>query len=286
MSWFRLDDKFHSHTKIIAAGNAAVGLFVRAGCYCSDHSTDGLVTFPVAALLGKPREAQALCDAGLWVKTDDGYQIPDYLDFNPSREQVEAQRAERSAAKAKAGKIGGVASGRSRNEAKSKQERSKVEANVKQNEAPSRPVPTPTNKSSSQLQVRDVDNPTTTAIGRRVEAAVDYHALQSAVKADNPNAYAATVRANTWAEYGPALRAEAEANPEATDADLVRSVIFGINSSKPVHEAWYPNPHCETCDGTGLRVVDDGGAGTGYPCDCRRPEPYLATVTDIRAAVG
>ena len=69
MSWFRLDDKFHSHTKIIAAGNAAVGLFVRAGCYCSDHSTDGLVTFPVAALLGKPREAQALCDAGLWPNT-------------------------------------------------------------------------------------------------------------------------------------------------------------------------------------------------------------------------
>jgi hypothetical protein len=43
MAWARLDDKFHSDPKILAAGNAAVGLYARSIAYCADHLTDGVV---------------------------------------------------------------------------------------------------------------------------------------------------------------------------------------------------------------------------------------------------
>ena len=91
MSWFRIDDRFHSHPKVLRAGNAAVGLWVRCGAYSTDYGTDGLVPAEIVARFGAAREVSALVDARLWVPTDDGMLIPDFLDYNSSR----AERDER-----------------------------------------------------------------------------------------------------------------------------------------------------------------------------------------------
>lgn len=93
MSWFRLDDRFHGNPKVLAAGNAAVGLYVRCGTYCADHLTDGFVPKNLAKNYGKPSEIRALLDVGLWTENDTHYVMPDYLDFNPSKQVVEAERA-------------------------------------------------------------------------------------------------------------------------------------------------------------------------------------------------
>lgn len=102
MTWVKLDDGFWSHPKVDGTSLAAVGVFARSLSYCGAHLTDGSIT-PEAAIYmaaGKKALLAELVDRGLWEQLDGGYRIPDFLDFNPSREQVEAERqksAERQA---------------------------------------------------------------------------------------------------------------------------------------------------------------------------------------------
>lgn len=44
--------------------------------------------------------ADLLVDAGLWEQNGNGYVIHDYLDYNPSRVEIEAKRAADAARKA------------------------------------------------------------------------------------------------------------------------------------------------------------------------------------------
>ena len=106
MPWFRVDDGFHSHPKVIAAGNEAVGLYVRCGSYAAQHLTDGFIREDIAVLYGasdtgsrrnpgtgKPETlAETLVRATLWRRMRGGWQMPDYLDYNPSAEQVKQER--------------------------------------------------------------------------------------------------------------------------------------------------------------------------------------------------
>jgi hypothetical protein len=88
-----LDDTFHAHPKVVAAGNAAAGLWVRCATYSAHYLTDGRIPADVAASMGKPREIGAVSAASLWVPNGDGFVIPDYLEYNPSAGQVLAERS-------------------------------------------------------------------------------------------------------------------------------------------------------------------------------------------------
>lgn len=92
MAWFKLDDGFHHHPKVHKAGNAAVGLWVRCGTYSSHYLTDGYVDNGIAHDLGTQREIDRLIDTGMWVCNGSGFIIPDYLDYNPSAEQIQSER--------------------------------------------------------------------------------------------------------------------------------------------------------------------------------------------------
>jgi hypothetical protein len=92
LPWFRLDDSFHSHPKILAAGNEAVGLYVRCGTYAAAHLTDGKLPRDIVLLYGSDALADKLVAAKLWRRTRGGWQIHDYLDYNPSREAVDNER--------------------------------------------------------------------------------------------------------------------------------------------------------------------------------------------------
>jgi hypothetical protein len=93
MTWFRLDDAFHNHPKAIRAGNAGVGLWVRCGTWSANHLTDGVIPAEVVNMYGKGPDIARVTAARLWVQEGDEYVIPDYLEYNPSRETVLAQRA-------------------------------------------------------------------------------------------------------------------------------------------------------------------------------------------------
>ena len=107
MPWFRVEDSFHQHPKVIAAGNPAIGLWVRCGTYSSQYLTDGQVPTHIATAYGKPREITALVRAHLWIETDTGFLMPDYLEYNPSAADIKQRRKVDAERKRREGKTGG-----------------------------------------------------------------------------------------------------------------------------------------------------------------------------------
>lgn len=96
MSWIKLDDQFPDHTKVMACGPAAGWLYVCGLCYCGRMLTDGFIPqgqVRKLADLDNPLELAArLVEHGLWERVKDGFLIHDYLEYNPSRQQVMAER--------------------------------------------------------------------------------------------------------------------------------------------------------------------------------------------------
>lgn len=108
MSWFKIDDGFHCHPKVFAAGTPAVGLYVRCGSWAAQQTSEGIIPKQVARLYGTPRMIKALIDAGLWHASGhecescpelnaNSYVIHQYLERNPSRVEVESVRKLKSA---------------------------------------------------------------------------------------------------------------------------------------------------------------------------------------------
>ena len=92
MPWFRLDDGFYDNPKVVRAGNPAIGLWVRCATWSARHLTDGHIPTHIIRKLGKPTEAAATTRAGLWIPGLDEYVMPDYLEYNPSSEEVKMRR--------------------------------------------------------------------------------------------------------------------------------------------------------------------------------------------------
>jgi hypothetical protein len=96
MPWVKLDDRFPSHRKVALLSDRAFRLHVSAICWCAENLTDGRISDRELALVAHIRgikaTAKQLEEAGVWDRVDDGWVIHDYLDYNPSREQVLLER--------------------------------------------------------------------------------------------------------------------------------------------------------------------------------------------------
>ena len=92
MPWFKVDDTLAFHAKTVAAGNAAMGLWVRAGSWSMQTLSDGFVPNQVARQLGTHHEVKRLVTAGLWIKKDDGYEFHEWNQRQPSRAKVQSDR--------------------------------------------------------------------------------------------------------------------------------------------------------------------------------------------------
>lgn len=94
MTWFKVDDNLFFHSKVLAAGNPAMGLWVRAGSWSGCHLTDGFVPDAIARSLGTPAEAERLVRANLWTEVPGGYWFHEWHEYQPTRAEKEAERAE------------------------------------------------------------------------------------------------------------------------------------------------------------------------------------------------
>jgi hypothetical protein len=109
MSWSKFDDAAPKSPKAVAAGNEAWGLWAAAVMYCNRHNTDGYVTLAALAVDCLPRpiplaKARKLADEllnarlrpegkGLFeLDRNDMYRVHDFLDWNPSKVEVESKR--------------------------------------------------------------------------------------------------------------------------------------------------------------------------------------------------
>lgn len=97
--WLRLNADFADHPKVVGLSDAAIAAWVRALCYCGQHRTDGLVPWGHARRIAKPKIRSELVDAQLWHPDgDDGIRIHNYLAYQASAAEFDAQHAARSEA--------------------------------------------------------------------------------------------------------------------------------------------------------------------------------------------
>lgn len=74
MVWFKVDHHQAAHPAALKAGNAALGLWVRCGCWLSVYpKPDDIVPIEVARSFGTPAQIRRLVDSGLWVEAEGGY---------------------------------------------------------------------------------------------------------------------------------------------------------------------------------------------------------------------
>ncbi|HEX9565593.1 MAG TPA: DnaD domain protein [Gemmatimonadaceae bacterium] len=172
MPWVRLDDHFDQNPKIAQVGPLGLALWVTGLAYCNRNLTDGFIPWSVARTMvswdwldiTEPKNAERgyqiasasrtcgmrgddidsdyvialLVVAGLWDEVDGGFQIHDYGDFQPTKAQVEAERA----AKQAAGQAGGQASAQARAKQRLEQNSTTTQAKSKPDPVPD-PVPDP-----------------------------------------------------------------------------------------------------------------------------------------------
>ncbi len=292
MSWVRLEDTFPEHPKLLTVGGDAGWLHVCAIAYCSRNLTDGFIPAAAVRQISDRKQplklAQALVDAGIWAvsqKSHEGFEIHDYLEYHPTRADVEAQRAQRSEVKAKAGHLGGIASGVARRKHKRSTTEAEGQANTNQNEAPTRPDP--------YVQVSDNSTPVDTPfdgggdVQQRINDIAEHYARAAvdarAIPPTNADAYKRQARqtARGHVELGTYLEQYPTAAPEHIALWLLgKTETMRLYSAKPVvvKEAWYADPQCTDCNGDGWKTVDGGYVEA---CNCRQPDPYIATVHQL-----
>lgn len=115
MTWVKFDDQFPIHRKVKGLTDAEYRLHTEAVFWCARNLTDGHVgrdeLRDVSGISKPERHLAALVKRGLWIETDTGWVIHDYLEYQPSRSKVLQTRKQR----AEAGKLGGKRSGETRN---------------------------------------------------------------------------------------------------------------------------------------------------------------------------
>jgi hypothetical protein len=109
VTWVRLDDRAHDNRKwkrLWLTNRGALALHALALSYCGAHETDGHVDAEMVTLLApgkadRNKLTTSLVDAGVWHPDGDGWRINDFLEYNPSRADLDEKRRKDSERKAR-----------------------------------------------------------------------------------------------------------------------------------------------------------------------------------------
>lgn len=98
MTWFKVDDQWLRHPKTQALSKDGKLLWLAGGLHCAAHLTDGVILKTSLRLIAaeadvKPTTVAELIAVGLWHEEADRYVVHQWLDYQPSRESVEGERA-------------------------------------------------------------------------------------------------------------------------------------------------------------------------------------------------
>mgnify|MGYP006189648135 FL=1 len=92
MVWFKVDDTLALHQKTVAAGNSAMGLWVRAGSWSMQTLSDGFIPDVIVTALGTVGQAKKLVAVGLWHPMPGGYAFHEWDDRQPTKAEVHQDR--------------------------------------------------------------------------------------------------------------------------------------------------------------------------------------------------
>lgn len=104
MSWVRLDDGAPGHRKIVGLSDAAFRLWIVGLTHCNQQANDGRFSAHAARIMfgylaspeGGRAAAAELVSADLWALTEEGYEVRNYLEYQPSK--AERDSANKAAA--------------------------------------------------------------------------------------------------------------------------------------------------------------------------------------------
>ncbi|RPH75613.1 hypothetical protein EHM76_01250 [bacterium] len=221
MPWFKVDDGFHSHPKVIDLPLEAAGLWAKAGSWSADQLTDGFVPNKILKHLGgKVRVAEQLVTAKLWEKVEDGYQFHDWKQHQPTKTQV-LERRDKTREK--------VRKFRERNRVTDASSNPVTEVDVTGlvTHAPSRPVPSLKREESARAD---------SANGIAHQLTVDFHRRYLAAESVDPNARSLGSAVQTVVGV---LRQKAEqrgCEPESLIKPLLDG-FFGNDTARAAHFA-------------------------------------------------
>ena len=89
MTYFRVDDHFHSHQKVLTLGLEAIGLWTLAGSWSGEQLTDGFIPAALVMRLGSSLTvANDLVSSGLWEEVEGGFLFHGWSSHNQTRAQV------------------------------------------------------------------------------------------------------------------------------------------------------------------------------------------------------
>lgn len=104
MAWVKVDDRLPHHQKWRELADDprgymdALALWLCAMCHCNTHETDGFVDFSTAKSLGKlgvrrtKTVWELLVKCGFATAVEGGYEIANYLEYQPSRSELDDKR--------------------------------------------------------------------------------------------------------------------------------------------------------------------------------------------------
>jgi hypothetical protein len=115
MRYVLLLESAYDNGKLCSFSHRAFRLWANSLSYARKHRTDGHLSTAQAAVLLRlyqltSRDAEELVTKGGWELVDDGYRIHDFLDVNPTEEELDAV----TEARVEAGRVGGLRSGAAR----------------------------------------------------------------------------------------------------------------------------------------------------------------------------
>jgi hypothetical protein len=97
VTWVKLDDGIFGNPKIVEVSAPAKLLHIVGICHCAQGLTNGRISKKAWPVLSAQAESQKrhvaeLVDARLWHDEGTHWVVNDYLEYNPSREKVLADR--------------------------------------------------------------------------------------------------------------------------------------------------------------------------------------------------
>lgn len=263
MPWVYLDDHIDEHPKVLAAGDAAFGLWVRMLAYCRRKLTAGRVPKTWAGVRGQRAKLRRLVEVGLLEDGRESWVIHDYERWNHSEQK---SRQAREAAKVRweqerdrdaSAHADAQANGMRTHSGRTSETDTRTRAGAR---APS-PNPFPTQvdidtHASSSTEAPDDDDRINEALQvvahRRMER-------RSGERVRDRQAYMRATVAALATELAGTARAELGREPDMDTHRLADLLDFASTHADGL-------PPCEACDNTGWTLGDDGFAAPCKAC--------------------